>query len=154
VWDVYPLKQTVLVELDNGTRVEVAHVDVQPWEELEALRKKAQEPCGYHEGGACTCGKHTAAAAAAPEEGQPPKTIEMKPPAPASQLDRPASQPGAGQTDFRKSRKSKRKKSGRGPRPEGGDPRGSLSRPEQGSHRSPAAQPDKKPPEAGGPAKA
>ncbi|MFM8321778.1 MAG: stage 0 sporulation family protein, partial [Chloroflexota bacterium] len=58
VWDVYPLKGTVIVELDAGTRAEFNHTDLQPWDELEALRRKSQEPCASHEGGMCTCGKH------------------------------------------------------------------------------------------------
>ncbi|MDI6693852.1 MAG: regulatory iron-sulfur-containing complex subunit RicT [Anaerolineales bacterium] len=60
VIDVYPLKGTVIVELDNGARAEVAQNDLQPWDELEALRRKAQEPCARHEGGECTCGKSAA----------------------------------------------------------------------------------------------
>jgi hypothetical protein len=122
VWDVYPLKQTVLVELDNGVRVEVAQEDIQPWEELEALRKKAQEPCGYHEGGACTCGKHggagpAAEAAASVAAAEPPQPASP-PPAPGAAHLPP--QPG-GQPGTKKSRKPKRKKSGRGgpPRPGG-----------------------------------
>ena len=31
--------------------------DLQPWDELEALRRKSQAPCDRHEGGGCTCGK-------------------------------------------------------------------------------------------------
>ena len=68
VLDVYPLKQAVLVELEQGPRQEFLHADVQPYEEWEALRKKAQEPCDKHEGGECDCGKDRpqAEAAAAP----------------------------------------------------------------------------------------
>jgi len=59
VVDVYPLKQAVLVALVSGVRQEFSHEEIQPWKELEALRKKAQEPCDKHEGGACDCGKST-----------------------------------------------------------------------------------------------
>ncbi len=45
VVDTNPLKQTVFVELETGVRIEVAHEQVEPLEELEALRKKAREPC-------------------------------------------------------------------------------------------------------------
>jgi cell fate regulator YaaT (PSP1 superfamily) len=45
VVDINPLKQTVIVELETGVRVEIAHEQVEPLEELEALRKKAHEPC-------------------------------------------------------------------------------------------------------------
>jgi cell fate regulator YaaT (PSP1 superfamily) len=57
VIDVYPLRQYVVVLLDKGTQHEFSHSDVQPWEELEALKAKSQEPCEKHEGGECTCGK-------------------------------------------------------------------------------------------------
>jgi cell fate regulator YaaT (PSP1 superfamily) len=57
VIDQYPLKQTVLVELTNGNREEFELDQIQPLEELEALRKKSQEPCDRHENGECDCGK-------------------------------------------------------------------------------------------------
>jgi cell fate regulator YaaT (PSP1 superfamily) len=57
VVDLYPLKRAVVVELESGNRIEFPHTDVQPWEELEALKKKAQDPCDKHEDGNCDCGK-------------------------------------------------------------------------------------------------
>jgi len=57
VIDLYPLKETVLVALDTGVKQEFSHDEIQPWEELEALRKKAAEPCGKHPEGGCSCGK-------------------------------------------------------------------------------------------------
>jgi cell fate regulator YaaT (PSP1 superfamily) len=57
VVDVFPLKQTVLVELDKGPQFEFHLDQLQPWDELEALRRKAQQPCSQHEGGGCTCGE-------------------------------------------------------------------------------------------------
>jgi cell fate regulator YaaT (PSP1 superfamily) len=57
VLDVFPLKETVLVELERGLVQEFPHEKIQPWEELESLRKKSQEPCDKHEGGGCDCGK-------------------------------------------------------------------------------------------------
>lgn len=57
VIDQYPLKQTVLVELNKENRQEFALEQLQPLEELEALRKKSQEPCDRHENGECDCGK-------------------------------------------------------------------------------------------------
>ena len=57
VLDVYPLKQSVLVELDRGFQQEFPHAELQPWDELEALRRKSQAPCDKHEGGECDCGK-------------------------------------------------------------------------------------------------
>ena len=43
--DVNPLKQTVIVYLESGTRVEIPIAELQPLDELEALQKKASEPC-------------------------------------------------------------------------------------------------------------
>jgi cell fate regulator YaaT (PSP1 superfamily) len=57
VIDQYPLKLTVLVELNNENRQEFELDQIQPLEELEALRKKSQEPCDRHENGECNCSK-------------------------------------------------------------------------------------------------
>jgi len=171
VLDVYPLKQTVLVELDNGVRVEVAHAETQPWEELEALRKKAQEPCGFNEGGVCTCGKHAPAAPAElreEEELQPPETFQTKALDNEVYLARAAGQAGAGQAGpsqpgtgqpslgqpgHHKLRKVKRKKAGRSPWTGDSETRGSQSRPAHPGSRPPGAPPKKKPPEPGKPPK-
>jgi cell fate regulator YaaT (PSP1 superfamily) len=59
VIDLYPLKETVLVALDSGVTQEFSHEEIEPWEELEALRKKAQEPCSNHPEGGCNCGEKT-----------------------------------------------------------------------------------------------
>ena len=57
VIDVFTLKQAVLIELDDGVIVEYPAQDIQPWEELEALRQKSQSPCDKHTNGECDCGK-------------------------------------------------------------------------------------------------
>lgn len=59
VIDIYPLKNAVMVRLDNeeGTRVEFFRHEIEPWDELEALRRKSQAPCDKHEGGGCDCGR-------------------------------------------------------------------------------------------------
>ena len=57
VLDVFPLKQSVLVEIEGKPPQEFAHDEIQPWEELEALRQKSEAPCDKHEGGECDCGK-------------------------------------------------------------------------------------------------
>jgi cell fate regulator YaaT (PSP1 superfamily) len=53
VMDVYPLKRTVMVELTTGVLKEFSLEEVQPWEELQALQQKAQEPCEKDEKGEC-----------------------------------------------------------------------------------------------------
>lgn len=59
VIDSLPLKQAVMVRLedDNRTRAEFLKHEIEPWNELEALRRKSQAPCDKHEGGGCDCGK-------------------------------------------------------------------------------------------------
>lgn len=57
VSDILPLKDAVVVYLDNGQLQEFSREEIQPWDELEALRRKSQEPCDRHENGGCDCGK-------------------------------------------------------------------------------------------------
>ncbi|MCI0519202.1 MAG: stage 0 sporulation family protein [Chloroflexi bacterium] len=76
VVDVFPLKASVLVELGSGMLKEFAHADLQPLEELEALRRKAQEPCAKHGEGPCDCIKSRAEEAPVqpkPDQQNPPR---------------------------------------------------------------------------------
>jgi cell fate regulator YaaT (PSP1 superfamily) len=61
VLDVMPLsnKITVLLDAEDDKHIVVTfdRQELQPWDELEALRRKSQAPCDRHEGGGCTCGK-------------------------------------------------------------------------------------------------
>jgi cell fate regulator YaaT (PSP1 superfamily) len=57
VIDSFPLKQSVLVNLVDGPRAEFLKHELEPWDELEALRRKSGEPCDRHENGGCDCGK-------------------------------------------------------------------------------------------------
>jgi cell fate regulator YaaT (PSP1 superfamily) len=60
VVDVIPMSNSVLVLLDNDERqfpITFTREELQPWDELEALRRKSEAPCDRHEGGGCTCGK-------------------------------------------------------------------------------------------------
>jgi cell fate regulator YaaT (PSP1 superfamily) len=45
VLDVIPLKEAILVELEQGGQHEFMRQDIQPMEELEALKKKAEDSC-------------------------------------------------------------------------------------------------------------
>jgi cell fate regulator YaaT (PSP1 superfamily) len=82
VLDTYPLRNVVLVELDPKPQEHPAERPdrperperferperpvvreyprevLEPWDELEALRRKAEAPCDKHEGGECDCGKN------------------------------------------------------------------------------------------------
>ena len=57
VYDVLIIKQSVIVELENGVQREFMKHEIQPWDELEALKKKAESPCDKHPDGNCNCGK-------------------------------------------------------------------------------------------------
>jgi cell fate regulator YaaT (PSP1 superfamily) len=61
VLDVQPMTNKVVVLLDGEEdkhQVETFDRDeIQPWDELDALRRKSEAPCDRHEGGGCTCGK-------------------------------------------------------------------------------------------------
>jgi cell fate regulator YaaT (PSP1 superfamily) len=57
VIDVLPLKESVLVVLSEGVRMEFHKNDIQPYDELKALQDKAKEPCAIHGDGECNCSK-------------------------------------------------------------------------------------------------
>jgi cell fate regulator YaaT (PSP1 superfamily) len=61
VVDVLPMnnKVIVLLEGEEGKRFTELfdHEELQPWDELEALRRKSEAPCDRHNTGGCTCGK-------------------------------------------------------------------------------------------------
>ena len=92
---------------------EFPQIEVQPWEELEALRKKSQEPCAKHGDGPCDCGKVSGSASKIEPEvtadrAQPRKTEEKSatiPSAAQGHARPPAGQPGEG---GRKKKKKKR----------------------------------------------
>lgn len=113
VVDVYPLRQSVVVLLDQGLQQEFPHIDVQPWEELEALRKKSQEPCAKHGDGPCDCGKvpgptSKAGLEALADKAEPWKAEEKPEPTHGSAQSHtrpPGGQPGEG---GRKKKKKKR----------------------------------------------
>ena len=61
VIDILPMSDKIMVLIESGTdrpqMMTFTREEVEPWDELEALRRKAQAPCDRHEGGGCTCGK-------------------------------------------------------------------------------------------------
>jgi cell fate regulator YaaT (PSP1 superfamily) len=78
VVDVFPLKETVVVELLDGTRQEFPREEIQPWEELQALRTKAGQPCAQHGEGACECSKEDATTRAQGEQHPPEEKQSFK----------------------------------------------------------------------------
>ncbi len=61
VIDILPMSDKIMVLIESGTdrpqMMTFSREEVEPWDELEALRRKAQAPCDRHESGGCTCGK-------------------------------------------------------------------------------------------------
>ncbi|MEA1976558.1 MAG: regulatory iron-sulfur-containing complex subunit RicT [Chloroflexota bacterium] len=57
VIDVLPLKNTVVVKLDDERRVEFHKDEIQPYDELKALQEKAESPCDKNENGEGNRGK-------------------------------------------------------------------------------------------------
>lgn len=57
VVDVLPLKEAVVVQLEDGKRAEFLKHELQPYDELKALEEKANGPCDRHENGGCDCGR-------------------------------------------------------------------------------------------------
>lgn len=57
VVDVMPLKNAVLVLLEDDRRVEFYQHEIQPYDELKTLQEKAKAPCDRHENGECDCNK-------------------------------------------------------------------------------------------------
>ena len=58
--DVLPMSNKVIVAIETDERSQWITFDkdeIQPWDELEALRRKSEAPCDRHEGGGCTCEK-------------------------------------------------------------------------------------------------
>ncbi len=60
VLDCNPLRMTIRVELPDVGWREFGRDEVEPWDELEALRRKAEAPCSEQAGGG-DCGKGAAA---------------------------------------------------------------------------------------------
>jgi cell fate regulator YaaT (PSP1 superfamily) len=112
VVDVYPLRQIVVVLLDKGTQLEFHQDDIQPWDELEALRKKSQEPCAKHGDGPCDCGKIDPALAEAQQAANPEtadvKKVEKQPPARNASHGRPKQPDGQSAGTSRKKKKKKK----------------------------------------------
>ena len=61
VVDVIPLSGRVMVLMDNAEDKHIVMTfdreELQPSEELEALKRKSEAPCDRHRGGGCTCGR-------------------------------------------------------------------------------------------------
>jgi cell fate regulator YaaT (PSP1 superfamily) len=105
VIDVYPMRNAVLVELPAKNPQERSlwkefHRDLlEPWDELEALRRKSAAPCDRHEGGGCDCGKATTKSTTElvadnlPTEQPDSRITDQSPSLPTEQLDNRPNRP-------------------------------------------------------------
>jgi cell fate regulator YaaT (PSP1 superfamily) len=59
VMDVLALKDSVIVKLEDDRRVEFQSDEIEPYDELKALQRKAESPCEIHKDGGCDCGKNS-----------------------------------------------------------------------------------------------
>jgi cell fate regulator YaaT (PSP1 superfamily) len=95
VLDTYPLKLSVVVELDSGNSSEFSLEDLQPWDELESLRRKSKEPCAKHENGECDYQNIAQIALQEQQPDQEAEQTEQKKPRPPrrSRSKKPAHRP-------------------------------------------------------------
>lgn len=103
VVDVYPLTDSVMVQFEEAGRKMFKREDIIPIEELEALQKKAKEPCSKHGDEPCDCGKPVgernqdkAIASAELSASAPiaPTSDEAQAPAPSKKKKRPNNKQG------------------------------------------------------------
>jgi cell fate regulator YaaT (PSP1 superfamily) len=116
VVDVFPLKQAVIVYVEGkqGQHEFLKH-ELQPWDELEALRRKSQAPCDRHQNGGCDCGR--ADQPASPLEADELLDEDSLQASPAEDLDKPvaSSQPAppkGEETASKRSRQARQDKTG------------------------------------------
>lgn len=114
VIDVYPMRNAVMVELPAKNPQERPlwkefHRDLlEPWDELEALRRKSAAPCDRHEGGGCDCGK-------ASYSSKPGAELQSENPAATEPVNPAATEPPARPAREQENRPSGRQEN-RGPR--------------------------------------
>ncbi len=75
VRDVRVLRDSVLVQVEDDM-YEVFRHELEPMEELEALKKKAEAGCTKHEGGGCDCGAKDQPVGEDPGEGEGGEEID------------------------------------------------------------------------------
>ncbi len=57
VVDVLPLKDAVIVQFDDERKIEFSRDEIEPYDELRALKDKADQPCEIHPNGEFTSGE-------------------------------------------------------------------------------------------------
>ena len=114
VLDQLPLRDAVLVEVDEGVRKVVEREDIIPLEEFRKLAEKAHSPCDKHGDGSCECGmpagqrqsdRLNASREPEPKPEKKDKTDEEKPQRRRSRKSRGRSGGGGSQSNRRRGRR-------------------------------------------------
>jgi hypothetical protein len=73
------MSDKIVVLIESGTdrpqQMTFSREEVEPWDELEALKRKSQAPCDRHEGGECDCGDKKAQQ---PQQQQPQQPSQQQ----------------------------------------------------------------------------
>lgn len=88
VLDQLPLKDAVLVDVDDAGRKIVERAEIIPLEEFRKLAEKAHSPCEKHGDGSCDCGMPPGQRQADRVNAERPTIAETKPSASASDDER------------------------------------------------------------------
>lgn len=149
VIDIFPMRNAVLVELpaknpqDRPLWKEFHRDVLEPWDELEALRRKSAAPCDRHEGGGCDCGK-ARTNAGTDLEADKPMTAQADDQI-ATEPDNRIAEPPAHPAKERENRPAGRQEN-RGPRQQNNRPAAKQdNRPQNKPGGQPASAPDSKP---------
>jgi len=119
VLDQLPLRDAVMVVLDDGMRKSVAREDIVPLEEFRRLAEKAKAPCDKHGDGDCDCGKPVGQRQADKLGAQAaPSAADSSPAAPSTPSKKPRRKAASGATAAAKDgdappKKRRRRRGGR-----------------------------------------
>lgn len=114
VVEVYPLTDSVLVQLETEGRKMYKREEIIPIDELEALQKKAKEPCSKHGDEPCDCGKPVGERnqdkiGASAELSAPAPTLPKSDEAPSSTSPKKKKRPNNRQGKFKRGKGKKDK---------------------------------------------
>ena len=130
VVDIFPLRESVMVELPEVGYREFTREEIKPADEYEAFQKKAAAGCGEENGQGCTCGKREGERR---EDAPADSAVAAEKPSPSAQ--RPTGQMHQGRDQRGPRREGSSRPSGERPsgdRPGGDRPGGDRSRGQPG----------------------
>jgi cell fate regulator YaaT (PSP1 superfamily) len=143
VLDVIPLADSVIVELEDGLRQTYRRDEIEPWDELSALRRKAEQGCSKHPEGGCNCRQQRASdegdVEASDELGYEGEAVSLQSVQPAPRpLPPPTRQPPPQPPAPNRQRPPRQNNQGRS-RPRQGAPAGTPNPPQPGAGQPAAA---------------